>query len=114
MSPSKPLSPSQSKSVIRVSVLFAWIALIVVGTVLMIVFATDHLEKDGSRPEIILPLLVITGVVALLATLAITAATFGLFDISDKSQALGLPAGSIQAVIALGLILIFAVVALYA
>jgi hypothetical protein len=73
------------------------------------------LTEDGTtRPEVVLPLIVIAGVVALLATLAIAAAMFGLFGITDQKQALGLPAGSVQAVIALGLILIFAVVALYA
>ncbi|HWA53714.1 MAG TPA: hypothetical protein VG816_06030 [Solirubrobacterales bacterium] len=81
----------------------------------MVVYAAHHLKTDDVfQPEIVLPLVVIVGIVALLATLAIAAATFGLFNISDAKQALGLPAGSIQAVIALSLILIFAVVALYA
>jgi hypothetical protein len=85
------------------------------GAVLLIVFAANELKSgDASRPEVLLPLIVITGVVALMATLAVGAALFNLFEISDKSQALGLPAGSVQAVIALSLILIFAVVALYA
>lgn len=104
-----------SKSVWRASMLLAWIGLIAAGAVFVVVLAANHL--DGSQsfpPEIVLPLVVIVGVVVLLATLAITAATFGLFEMSDKGQALGLPAGSVQAVIALSLILIFAVVALYA
>lgn len=106
---------SSSKSVFGASILLVWICVIVAGTVALVVYATRHLKDDGVfQPEIILPLVVITGIVALLATLAITAATFGLFNISDSKQALGLPAGSIQAVIALSLILIFAVVALYA
>lgn len=106
---------SSPKSVFGASILLVWICVIVAGTVGLVVYATRHLKDDGIfQPEIILPLVVITGIVALLATLAITAATFGLFNISDSKQALGLPAGSIQAVIALSLILIFAVVALYA
>jgi hypothetical protein len=106
---------SSSKSVFGASVLLLGIGVIIAGTVVMIVYAAHHLKTDDVfQPEIILPLVVITGIVALLATLAIAAATFGLFNIADAKQALGLPAGSIQAVIALSLILIFAVVALYA
>jgi hypothetical protein len=96
-------------------VLLIWIGLILAGSILLIVFAANELKSgEASRPEVLLPLIVITGVVALMATLAVAAALYGLFNISDKSQALGLPAGSVQAVIALSLILIFAVVALYA
>lgn len=106
---------SSPKSVFGASVLLLGIGVIIAGTVAMIVYAAHSLKTDDVfQPEIILPLVVITGIVALLATLAIAAATFGLFNISDSTQALGLPAGSIQAVIALSLILIFAVVALYA
>jgi hypothetical protein len=95
--------------------LLIWIALILAGVILLIVFAAAELKNgEASTPEVLLPLIVIAGVIALLATLAVAAALYGLFDISDKSQALGLPAGSVQAVIALSLILIFAVVALYA
>jgi hypothetical protein len=83
-------------------------------SVFLVIYAATELETDGAPlPEIVLPLLVIVGVIALLASLAIAAATYGLFEMSDKSQALGLPAGSVQAVIALSLILIFAVVALF-
>jgi len=104
-----------AKSVIRASALLVWIGLIAGGSIVLVVVAANGLDDSGTfPPEIVLPLIVILGVVALLATLAITAATFGLFEIADKGQALGLPAGSVQAVIALSLILIFAVVALYA
>lgn len=104
-----------TKSVRHASVLLVWIGVIVVASIFTVVIAANELDDSGTfPPEIVLPLIVIVGVVALLATLAITAATFGLFEIADKGEALGLPAGSVQAVIALGLILIFAVVALYA
>lgn len=84
------------------------------GTVAAVVIAANELKSEETlRPEIVLPLIVIVGVVALLVTLSVAAAMFRIFTISDREQALGLPAGSVQAVIALGLILIFAVVALY-
>jgi hypothetical protein len=104
-----------SQPVGRALVLLAWIGVFLVAAVLLIVFAAEELNNDGaSRPEVLLPIIVITGVVALMATLAVAAALYGLFSIADKSQPLGLPPGSVQAVIALTLILIFAVVALYA
>jgi len=97
------------------SALLAWIGVIVGGSIIVVVLAANLLNERGTfPPEVVLPLVVIVGVVALLATLAVTAATFGLFGIADKGQALGLPPGSVQAVIALSLILIFAVVSLYA
>lgn len=112
---SRVTSQPASKSVGRATVLLGGIVVMMAATVLLIVVAVGQLNTDNVfRPEIALPLVVITGVIALLGTLAIAAATFGIFDMADKSQALGLPAGSVQAVIALSLILIFAVVALYA
>lgn len=109
-----PKVKPSSQPVGRAFLLLFWIGLLLAGAVLLIVFAANELKDGGvDRPEVLLPLIVITGVVALMATLAVAAALFGLFGISDKSQALGLPAGSVQAVIALSLILIFAVVALY-
>lgn len=108
------LSPTASTADWRTFTLLFWIAVLLGGAVLLIVYAANHLDSAEANPEVLLPLIVITGVVALMATLAVAAALFNLFNISDKNQALGLPAGSVQAVIALSLILIFAVVALYA
>lgn len=101
---------------LRAGFLLVLIGGMVALSVFGIVWAVNQLEvsQGDFRPEIVLPLVVIVGVIALLATLAITTATFGLFEMADKGHALGLPAGSVQAVIALSLILIFAVVALYA
>jgi hypothetical protein len=64
------------------------------------------IKLPGS--EIRLPLLVITGVMGLFATLALVAVTFSVAGLSDPSQALGLPEGSVRAAIALSLIVIFA------
>jgi hypothetical protein len=63
--------------------------------------------------EIGLPILSIAGVLLLLGTLALVAVAFVGFDLQDRTQALGLPEGSIRAVIALSLILLFAILAIY-
>jgi hypothetical protein len=53
------------------------------------------------------------GVVALLGVLAAMAIAFKTMHLANQTQALGLPEGSVRAVIALSLILIFAVVTVY-
>jgi hypothetical protein len=88
-------------------VLTALPAGVVVGTVALLQ------EVDTFRPEIILPIIVVIGVIGLVAVLGSLVAVFVRLGLGDPRQALGLPEGSIQAVIALGLILIFAIVGIY-
>lgn len=69
---------------------------------------------SAAMPSIVrLPLLTITGVLALLVALALISAAFALLELSDKNQALGLPEGSIRAVIAIGLLLIFSILTIF-
>jgi hypothetical protein len=63
--------------------------------------------------EILLPLLAIVGVVCLLAALTFAAVIFAKVGVADKTQALALPEGSVRAVIALSLIVIFAIVSVF-
>ena len=67
--------------------------------------------KGEVHSDITLPLLAISGVSVLLVSLALVSISFATFGLSDKTQALGLPEGSIRAVIALSLLVIFAIVA---
>jgi hypothetical protein len=50
---------------------------------------------------------------ALFATLALVAITFSVAGLSDPTQALGLPEGSVRAAIALSLIVIFAIISIF-
>ena len=90
-------------------------AVIVMLTVVVvfaaILFAAWMLRDED--PQMQLPLLVIGGLVALLGMLAVMAVAFKTVDLADPKQALGLPDGTVRAVIALSLILIFAVVTVY-
>ena len=74
-----------------------------------------HWLKLGEdfRPEIQLPLLLISGLITLVIALAILVAAFYLFDLTDKTKPFGVPEGTLQVVIALTLILIFAIASLY-
>lgn len=85
-----------------------------VGTVATVVLAANTLkERNLFRPEIILPLLLLTGLIALVIALAILVGAFHLFRLTTPNSPFGVPEGTLQAVIALTIILIFAVSALY-
>jgi hypothetical protein len=64
-------------------------------------------------PEIILTLLLIAGVIALLFALAGLLAVLRTFGLATPNEALGLPPGSIRAVLALMLVLIFAIMSIF-
>lgn len=63
--------------------------------------------------EIALPVLVLAGAIGLLASLAFLAGAFAALGLSDRSHALSLPQGSVRAVIALLLITLFAITAIF-
>jgi len=82
--------------------------------VLLLVGATAAVFIKGlATAEISLTLILITGVVALLAALGGLAAMLRQWGLIDRREALALPPGSIRAVIALGLVLIFAMVSVF-
>jgi uncharacterized membrane protein YqjE len=71
------------------------------------------IKLRGAGPELTLPMIVIVGVVVLLATLALVAFAFSLLNLTDRTQPLALPEGSVRAVIALMLLLVFAIAAIF-
>jgi hypothetical protein len=83
---------------------------LVVGLVLLAAatYVSNYFEAAAR-----LPFLVIAGLMALVGMLAAMAIAFKTVRLANQTQALGLPDGSIRAVIALSLILIFAVVTVY-
>ncbi|WBL77036.1 hypothetical protein I3J27_29015 [Bradyrhizobium xenonodulans] len=91
--------------------LIIWAAVILLVIACLGVAAT--LASGKGPPEFMLPLLIISGVMMLLVTLALTAFVFSGVDLTDKTQALGLPEGSVRSVIALSLVLLFAILAVY-
>jgi hypothetical protein len=66
-----------------------------------------------KQPELITGLVIILGLGVLLVLLFIMAAGFSSLDIADKSQAMGLPEGSIRAIIALFLIVGWIIMSIY-
>jgi hypothetical protein len=101
---------SQTKKIMTMGIVFA----AVLALVFVSVFVAIKLAKSGGGgPEMTLPILVICGVLVLLVALALTAVVFSSLDLADKTQALGLPEGSIRSVIALSLVMLFAILTVY-
>ncbi|MGA3174178.1 MAG: IPT/TIG domain-containing protein [Syntrophorhabdales bacterium] len=96
------------KSVLPVILVLVLIGLSCAVSVLLVKVCTIH-----SGSEFKLPLLAIGGVVLLLLVLAIVSMLFGVSGLSDKTQALALPEGSIRAVIALSLVVLFAILSVF-
>jgi len=67
----------------------------------------------GEGNTLSVPMVVIFGVVAFLGVLTLAAAVLDFFELSNKDEALGLPSGSVRALIALSLILIFAIMVIF-
>jgi ABC-type transporter MlaC component len=71
------------------------------------------IAKYESDQLIKLPIIAIIGVVALLLSLAAVSLAFAMLNLSDKTQALALPEGSVRAVIALCLLVLFAIITIF-
>lgn len=86
-----------------------------VGTVLVllpllaVVFGMPRI--DGTK-TVGLPVLAILGIMILLGTLALVAMLYKRLELADASQPLALPQGSMRAVIALSLIVLFAIISI--
>ncbi|MDM0110019.1 hypothetical protein QTH97_34295 [Variovorax sp. J22R24] len=70
------------------------------------------MERISTNSIVGLPVLAIFGIMILFGALALIAAVFQKLSLSDRTQALALPDGSIRAVIALALIVLFAIISI--
>lgn len=68
-------------------------------------------EQFSRHPTVGLALLAIFGIMILFGAMALTASLYATLNLSNRSEALGLPAGSVRAVIALSLVVLFATLA---
>ncbi len=75
--------------------------------------ALFYVIKEADKlPSVGLPILTIFGVMILFGALALVSTLFARLELSDRSQALALPEGSIRAAIALALIVLFAIISI--
>src|SRR5882762_4385248 len=85
----------------------------VLGLVVALGFAFWLLTKLAPPGSGSLPLIAIGGIVVLIFMLTAVAMIFSILDLTNKDQAMGLPEGSIRAVIALSLIVLFAILSVF-
>ena len=70
------------------------------------------LTQPSDLLTVTLPVLTILGIMILFGSLALVSTLFKRLSLSDRSQPLALPEGSIRAVIALSLIVLFAIISI--
>jgi len=70
-------------------------------------------QTIGLSQTISLPLIVIVGVTLLLIVIALVAFSFSVLGLSSATDALGLPDGSVRAIIALMLLVLFSIVSIF-
>jgi hypothetical protein len=97
-------------SVVQGIVLFLALVLVIGGMIYGLIILANNNTINVSAS---LPLLAIGGVIVLILMLTIVAMIFGYLGLTNKDQAMGLPEGSIRAVIALSLIVLFAILAVF-
>ena len=86
------------------------LALVIGGGALIYYFVPKGTTPD---PEIEMGLMVVTAIAALMTLLFVLAAGFSSMNLTDPKQPLGLPEGSIRAMIALVLIMVFIIFGIY-
>ena len=95
--------------------LFVFIALAVVAVgVPVVIGGLLGLMPDALRiPEVVLPVVLLSGLVALVAVLTIMTTVVTSLGLADPTRAFALPEGTVRGVIALSLLLIFAIVSVF-
>lgn len=68
---------------------------------------------DGGNAVVALPLIVMVGVIVLLIVISLVTFTFSVLGLASPTEALGLPDGSVRAVIALMLLVLFSIVSIF-
>lgn len=93
--------------------LLAPIAILLVVMIGAVFGGVHFLGTEKPAAEVGLPVIMIVGVVGLLLAIAAMVGIFAYFNLALKGEALGLPDGSVRAVIALSLVLLFAIVTIF-
>ncbi len=75
----------------------------------LIYVPTQHLDN----PDVLLPILASVSAIGLLISLSFLAIAFSALDLADRNQALGLPEGSVRALISLLLITLFVITSIF-
>ena len=89
----------------------------IVGELALVAYIASILqsfsERNRDQPELTLTLLLLAGMVAFIAVITTAVAVLSALNLADRSQSFGLPEGTIRSIIALSLIIIFAMTSVY-
>ena len=89
------------------------LVMIAIAALGIVILCNIHSIFPGYGIETALAIVVIVGTLVLLSTLTVVAVVFSGLSMGDRNQALGLPEGSVRAIIALSLIIIFVIMAVF-
>jgi hypothetical protein len=90
-----------------------WLGLPTILALGAIGWILSAIPKERFVPTIVLPIMLLTGIIGLVGILSVAVSVFAALNLSNPAHAFGLPEGTIRAVIALGLILIFALMGVF-
>lgn len=103
----------KNKNLTLAAILSIFLLAAVITCIYFIIYpGVDYTELE-EVPEVMLTLILITGVAGLVACLSVVSVILSSLNLSNPKQALGLPKGSVRAMIALILIIIFAILSLH-
>jgi len=103
-------NPSDKKPIPLTMAISAVLIVILVG---VLVWFWQSNQEDNPAAEVQMGVIIVMSVVILMTLLFAISSGFSAIDLSDRGQALGLPEGSIRAMIALVLIMIFVILSIY-
>lgn len=92
---------------------FAALLLGVVATAGSAIFGWAVIDPNSYNVAIVLPMLGIFGLIALICAVSVLVVVIGALGLTNPNYALGLPQGTVRAVIALSLIVIFLITAIF-
>src|SRR4051812_44119571 len=95
------------------SLRFFGIVAAILAVIALVLGVLAWVVSSGIDNVIGLPILIIAGVIVLLATLGGLSLSFAYFGLQRNTEALALPPGSIRAVLALMLVVLFAILVIY-
>jgi hypothetical protein len=94
----------------------AWLLALGGGAVVAFVLVWVLMNFSGGGVQnaaITLPLVVLVGVIVLLIVISLVTFTYSVLGLASPTEALGLPDGSVRAIIALMLLVLFSIVSIY-
>jgi hypothetical protein len=86
---------------------------LLVFSIVVVLYITQNVNYREIGSPVALTITIIAGVTALLSALVFSSFILNCLGLSDGEEALGLPTGSVRAIIALSLIVIFAIMSIF-